>query len=532
MNKKLNLKWVSEVIGREYRKWSKGNIVKIQAQTGTGKTHFIFTRVVPYFCTKKILYICNRTNLKRQIKKDLLKQFNKEYDLTIEALDKITQIGNVTITSYHAIQNGELDTEYFEMENSNINYDLIVMDECHYIFSDASFNNNCRIAFDKLLKEQNNNAIKIFISATMDEINQAINFTINESSKNGWTYKTGIDYSYLDIKYFKNINNIVQMIKNDVTNDKWLIFVTNKNMGNNIIKNIGKDKATFVNAGTKNSKELNNIITKSKFDNKVLVTTKILDNGVNIKDELVKHIVIMAWDKTTFIQMLGRKRIDIENAENINLYINTRYKKSFRANLTWFEKARKEVKLYTKDRVGFSRKYDNDIKKLSILNNLFYKQKNGDWQLNQVGNYRLLLDIYNTQEIINRFKNEDEFAFIREQLEWLEMGHTFNKNNLIEDVINMEKKQDLEMFLKEAFDNDKRFDKNDFIECIETIIKSNLGDNLENILNKLNGRHEKRNKGMKIYNQLFDLLELKYVVSSKRFRKNNNLKTKWIITRI
>lgn len=71
--------------------------------------------------------------------------------------------------------------------------------------------------------------------------------------------------------------------------------------------------------------ELDSIINNSKFNRKVLIATKTLDNGINIKDNKVKNIVIMAWDKITFIQMLGRRRVNIEDADTVNLYIPLRY---------------------------------------------------------------------------------------------------------------------------------------------------------------------------------------------------------------
>ena len=70
----LNLKWVSDTIGEEYKQWSKGDIVTIQAQTGTGKTYFVKNVLVPYLDKyENMLIVSNRVNLKRQVKIDLLK---------------------------------------------------------------------------------------------------------------------------------------------------------------------------------------------------------------------------------------------------------------------------------------------------------------------------------------------------------------------------------------------------------------------------------------------------------------------------
>lgn len=41
----------------------------------------------------------------------------------------------------------------------------------------------------------------------------------------------------------------------------------------------------------------------------MLFTTKVLDNGVNLKDKAIKHIIIEQTDMVEFMQCLGRKRV-------------------------------------------------------------------------------------------------------------------------------------------------------------------------------------------------------------------------------
>ena len=38
---KLNLEWVSNLVGEEYKQWRDGDVIIIESQTGTGKTHFM-----------------------------------------------------------------------------------------------------------------------------------------------------------------------------------------------------------------------------------------------------------------------------------------------------------------------------------------------------------------------------------------------------------------------------------------------------------------------------------------------------------
>ena len=72
---------MTETIGKDYKDWKKGDIIRIQAQTGTGKTYFItgdkkhkglIDTLKDY---EKMIYICNRTELKKQIKIDLLNKY-------------------------------------------------------------------------------------------------------------------------------------------------------------------------------------------------------------------------------------------------------------------------------------------------------------------------------------------------------------------------------------------------------------------------------------------------------------------------
>lgn len=506
---KLNLQWVTDSIEEEYKKWKQGDIVKIQAQTGTGKTYFIKKELIPYMSSyEKLLYVCNRTNLKRQLKKDLLEQFGEEIPyqknnknefvldekgnkiLDINALDNITTINNVTITSYHAIQHKAWDEKY-KTGTCNLNYDYIVLDECHYLFIDGSFNQKCFLAFDKLIKDYQDNSIKIFISATMDELEQPINMSkdrIFGRKPTIWTYTTGIDYSYINTQYFKKLNDIINIIKNDNTNEKWLVFVSNIKDGKEIKKELGKNIASFIHAKNSDSGnlELTNIINNSKFEKKVLITTKILDNGINIDDDKLKNIVVMAWDKITFIQMLGRKRVKIDNAQDVNLFISTRYKKSFTFKLLKYREKKKEVELLKNNENEFNKKYDNELKKIGEMDNLFYRdKKTSKWKINKIGNLRLELDIIFAKQMEYSFNYDKKFAFIKEQLKWLGLASTFNENNLIEDVILEEDIESLKDYLEKMFSNKdvllQRKDREELIQKINLIDGHNSNIKKNNI---------------------------------------------------
>jgi hypothetical protein len=62
------------------------------------------------------------------------------------------------------------------------------------------------------------------------------------------------------------------------------------------------------------------IVNDSKFKSRLVFSTKLLDNGVNLKDEQLKHIIIDIVDPITFIQIFGRKRCLSEN-DQVTLYV-------------------------------------------------------------------------------------------------------------------------------------------------------------------------------------------------------------------
>lgn len=534
--KKLNLKWVTEVIGEDYKNWKKGDVVRVQAQTGTGKTLMItgndkvkgmIDRMEDY---EELIYICNRIELKRQIKLDLLKKYNLEIPTTIEELDNKKKIKNITITSYHAIAYRELEKIYNDKDYSLDKYSYIVCDECHFFTADGDFNNKTRLAYKSLVKTRHRNAIKIFISATMDEVANAIDKVMKEYKLDIFkkntihTYSTGIDYSYLNTKYFTKISDIITLIKNDKSNDKWLVFVTSKSNGKDIL-----DKLTSYNISSEliisgtNNKESKNITTESKFNCKVLITTKVLDNGVNIKDVDVKNLVVMANDKTTFLQEIGRIRFRIDNAPNINLYIYVSNKRVFNTFINKvYEPKFNSYNLFVDNKKEFEKKYDNDLSK--VYDDIFYREVNTNkYKVNKFGLVRLFRDMSFAKDMLEKLEN-DKFAFIKEQLSWLGLEDTFSKENLIENVAEDSNLELLKNFLDNAYKNDERFTKEYFLGKMDEFI--NADESLRIELNKIDGG-KSRKKGMKAYNDLFsNKLKINYNVGSKEVKKTIDGKRK------
>ena len=62
-------KYLADQIGEEYKSWKEGELIFIQAPTGTGKSYFILNVLLDWAVLNRfsILYLVNRKVLKSQI---------------------------------------------------------------------------------------------------------------------------------------------------------------------------------------------------------------------------------------------------------------------------------------------------------------------------------------------------------------------------------------------------------------------------------------------------------------------------------
>lgn len=520
-SKKLKLKWVTDVIGDDYKNWREGDTVILQAQTGTGKTYFVKNKLVPRTeMWDKMLLLCNRVALKRQLKLDLIEITNdleakklvykkdKEGKLIVnnKALDKLTTIDNkITIMSYQTLAEFCIAAKYGVGKAFDLNYyKYVVLDECHFLTSDSPFNNKTDFPYYKLLKEMNPKSIKIFISATMEELRDSIELFANENIEqlNYWgigenkvhKYSTGIDYSYLNPKYFNELCDLVNTIKNDKADDKWLVFVQSFREMDYLLEELKgiNGGVASIKSGDENNINFDSIMNENKFISRVLITTKVLDNGVNIEDDKLKNIVVMTLDRTTFIQEIGRVRIDIENAPEINLFIRKKYKKTFTTLLKKYNEKQEQIDLFNEDLNLFKRKFNNDADK--VKKDVIRLGRDNQWELNKIGLFRLNKDKMFAKMMGNRMR-KNKFAFIEEQLSWIGLEDTFDEDNMIEDVMLEEDKMSLEGYLSSMFENKivllKAPDREELIKTIGLIdihnsnlgIKKNIEANIKYVKN-------------------------------------------------
>lgn len=328
-------------------KWD--NNVFLNGATGSGKSYFILHNLVNYCRENKktILILCNRNALR-----------NSYYKKKID-----NSISNVYISSYQEIQENIRNGKKF-----NETYDYIVCDECHYFTSDSQFNIDTDLSFDWVI---NNNAIKVFMSGTGDTI---FDYLYNNGLL-GFCYTIPYNYSYVDnfIIYEKKrqVYDIINDILNN-TNDKIIYFSNSIDMAIKVYNQFKEYSHFRCSKYVKNStaKKINEmgcnecivyIDNKITFEKRLLITTKALDNGIDLIDNEIKHIISDVYDMESAQQCLGRKRI-VDKNDTVNFYVRNYNKNAVGGLYSQLQKKLNPIETFINNKEEFCNTYDLDRK--------------------------------------------------------------------------------------------------------------------------------------------------------------------------
>lgn len=458
--------FVEDYVGSSFLTWKEGESVFINAPTGTGKTTFVLNQLMRKAQEegKEILFLSNRYLLKEQIKVKIAQNQNIPID-NLEWIEKIEEFNGITIASYQKIQelvkNGK-EKKYIDVAR----YKYVIFDEIHYLIEDSTFNPNVRFLLDFIKRVF---SVKVFMSATLEEAEEYLmgtgilgevyynsmvteNEIISRELLKTYTYQTiGIEsyiwhYSIpekkrcINVYYFDDYNQIVDQINE--SENKWLVFVSNKNEIKKWEAGIKSDYEV-IHSDKKENELIRQILCKEKFQNQVLITTKLLDNGVNFHDFELKNIVIDTISKTEFLQMLGRKRFQPE--EKICLYIPKKVVRYFSGYYS----------LSVKKILDILNGDENLLKKILESPEIyeiarrFYIFQNGELQLNEAGKYKMEKIAEFLIEMCEKMKSDD-WAFVKEQLSWINMEETFSEENDLRKLDEAKVFSEIQLLLKDV----------------------------------------------------------------------------------
>lgn len=384
--KKCDNYYVGDGIGEGYKYWESQKPVFISAQTGRGKNTFIEGVLIPYI--KDLNY---RENTKHEI---LI--LSNRIALNTQLKNRIENTGVAKVMLYQGFLRFLDDNQYLEKCK------YVICDECHFFTSDASFNPSTALILEKIIMNFQH-SIRIYMSSTFNDCLQYIfkfekrihrlcntkssekkNKVLPPDKLNFLYYQFERDYSYFDIKYYSDYIDLKDIIIESIENgEKWLIFIDNRKqcqyLKNTLLKYYKEKKRhqaganqedaltdsdiLLIDAESKKDDEYLGSISAEKFDCKILISTSVIDNGINLKDSSLKNIVVSDINKNKCLQMVGRKRV--EDGENVNLYI-IKFSKEYVEKLKRALEIQKEA--YGLFNRAYSNYYERKIPKWEIIN--------------------------------------------------------------------------------------------------------------------------------------------------------------------
>lgn len=507
-------------IGEGYKRWWNRTPVIIDAPTGSGKNTFILDVLAPYASSegKFVLLLCNRSALGQQQKRKLWGRQSKR-PIASSDLDRKYCFGNILIFSYQRILTNISDL----LAQFNIGY--VVFDEAHFFLSDARFNSDTDLILASLIGSFCG-AARIYMSATPQDARETIleyeqrlldnqlndkELCVNAAEYYSHsfdrkpeliTYYFSPNYKHCAFHFFNSWKMVGDCIVASPAEEKWLIFIQQESEYTKIKEilkgKVDKKDIEFIDAKKKASPIYEQITRNGKFDARILVSTIVLDNGINFNDSSLKHVVIHSLDEVSTVQMAGRKRRSLD--EHVNFYFMTttlqevkkidQATKGLIALVDEFHKNQQHFINKTWGNLG------EDAQKLFRVLPTVYQPPQGAFAsdagialaLNTLAERKLHYDKGNLEYLIGILQNNQETGLQEEILQWFKYPGKFSPEMQLEG--SSERKQrytsELEDWLEEkakdenAVGQDNWRDLYDaFSEHYETI----LGKKLKNIDN-------------------------------------------------
>ncbi len=350
----MEKKFIAELISTDFKKWETGDKVILDAGTGSGKTTFCIDVLGRHTKERneKLLYLCNRTNLKDQV---------------LKAVGEADLKNTIYVTTYQAIQSKLYRGEKIE------EYQYLIADECHFFFSDAGFNRQTDLSYRYVMGFS---GITLFASATA---NRFFNFLEDYGMvKKQNRYISKREYGYVNDLTFYRKSDLVEILNRIITDtkkDKSLVFLSSVERMKEMHTIFGQSAEYIY---SKSNKELKKYLKLSslrneRFEARILFATKVIDNGINFCDADLKHIFCELVDSDGIIQAFGRKRYSGQSSDECHFYIRERTASEIRGMVNRLEPELIAQKIYQEDPDRFKLEYSDSNLDINIFRPSFDK---------------------------------------------------------------------------------------------------------------------------------------------------------------
>lgn len=378
---------VRELIGQDYHKWNKGEVITITAGTGKGKSDFIKNELYERAKAEreKILFFIHRSNTVSQFEMELVRANKNDC---------------ITLRTYQAFQSSLIREEAIDLTE----YKYIVCDEYHYFSNDSSFNKFTDVALKALLAYQKG-AVLILMSATNGFINSYLEDDLKVQMKH---YTIPISYDFVEsIDFYIQEFELYKLLDHQLENGiKTIIFMDSAARSYKGYEKYREHSMFVCSEGntTYSSKmekvKRDKLLENQKFDDLFLFTTQTLDAGLNIIDDELDCIVADIADIDTLIQCIGRKRL-LNGSDKVKLLIRNRTKAILGEDSKKIRKKLKHVEYLKDNGVGdYAKKFYREPDESQVV---YYEQNNEGYFELKVNELAYSHLIYK-QKVINNIK--------------------------------------------------------------------------------------------------------------------------------
>lgn len=304
----------------------------IISPVGSGKTEFIFNKLIPRYNGKK-LYLCDNCNLEEQVLNSKRKEtFSRKSEYENEFIDSETQ---VEVVCYNSFAKRVANLDICESMKIFEKYDLIIADEIHSLVDYQNFTDSKNLwrLMELLFTKEYENATIVLLTATpyyieniqskfpstlssfevfdFDENKNIVRYInkrkvyinhISQIETQLKQYREGFEYGGLKcliyIKTISDIKKIETMCKRINLNP---ISIWSKNNTKHILNEKQEEARKYL---------LQTGYVIEPYN--VIIINKSMETGVNIKDKDIELVVINTTNITEQIQARGRVRHDID----------------------------------------------------------------------------------------------------------------------------------------------------------------------------------------------------------------------------
>lgn len=321
-----------EHLSTEVPLWCPANPVLLDLPTGSGKTTFVYQVLLSEAMArgKNLLLVSNRIALSSQQKLAIMEVLDdpRKKLLTEEGVRLTEDFGCVRVITYHRLP-ALLHDQSAKDWIANLCY--VVLDECHFFAADAVFNERADY-YLRLVCEKFCHAVRVYLTATSWDVlvplaqaelkyyRPRVPMCVHPFVRECHRYTMPVSYDSYALHFFDELDELVDKIAGNIS-EKWVIFVDNKDRGKHFLDACKKKSisCTYLDADSKGSTSWKHIVKNAQFEEQVLITTAVLDNGININDDAVKNVAIMTDNRVSFVQMLGRKRM--KRGERVHVWV-------------------------------------------------------------------------------------------------------------------------------------------------------------------------------------------------------------------